>query len=207
MSKTTPKISHELINIQVAIELDKGKKINEIAEIFGLKISAVKAIAKELVAGNQQKKTVKSARFSHSERELLVGRIGVGESIEDICLEAGVKEKTLRRWCKQMGVNIPRTFDQINLAEKGEIIELLNDNNWQKIALIYNTSIETIEKIAEPPHSNLDSENLSFLFEILREQPLTSANKLSKLASEAGLTIPKAAVISYRTRLKQLGII
>ena len=207
MSKTTPKISHELINIQVAIELDKGKKINEIAEIFGLKISAVKAIAKELVEGNQQKKRVKSVRFSHSERELLVGRIGVGESIEDICSEAGVKEKTLRRWCKQMGVNIPRTFEQINLAEKGEIIELLNDYNWEKIALTYNTSIETIEKIAEPPHSNLDSENLSFLFEILREQPLTSANKLIKTASEAGLTIPKAAVISYRKRLKQLGII
>ena len=39
MSTSTQKINHELINIQVAIELDKGKKIDEVAEKFGLKIS------------------------------------------------------------------------------------------------------------------------------------------------------------------------
>ena len=64
MSTSTQKISHELINIQVAIELDKGKKIAEVAEIFGLKISAVKVVARELASGNQQKKTAKSHRFS-----------------------------------------------------------------------------------------------------------------------------------------------
>ena len=32
MSTSTQKINHELINIQVAIELDKGKKIAEVAE-------------------------------------------------------------------------------------------------------------------------------------------------------------------------------
>ena len=129
MSKTTPKISHELINIQVAIELDKGKKINEIAEIFGLNISSVKAVARELVTEDQQKKSVKNPRFTHSERDLLVERIGAGESIENISSDAGVTEKTLRRWCKQRGVTVPRRMDQISLAEKGEIIELLSDNN------------------------------------------------------------------------------
>ena len=59
MSTSTQKINHELINIQVAIELDKGKKIAEIAEKFGLKISAVKAVAKELASENQQKKNAK----------------------------------------------------------------------------------------------------------------------------------------------------
>ena len=207
MSTSTQKINHELINIQVAIELDKGKKIPEVAEKFGLKISAVKAVASELTTDNQKKKTARNPRFTDSERELLVGRIDAGESVEDISSDAGVTEKTLRRWCKQRGVIIPRRPDQISLVEKGEIMELLNDNNWREIARAYNTSIDTIEEIAEPPHSNLDSESLSFLFEILREQPLASAKKLCGTASEAGLTIPEKAVSSYRKRLKILGIL
>ena len=207
MSTSTQKINHELINIQVAIELDKGKKIAEVAEKFGLKISAVKAVARELVTENQQKKTAKSSRFTDSEREVLVGRIGVGESIEDICSDAGVTEKTLQRWCKQRGVTVPRRLDQISLVEQVEIRELLNDNNWREIAQAYNTSIDAIEELSEPPHRHLDSERLSFLFEILREQPLTSAKKLCLTACEAGLTIPESAVSSYRKRLKLLGII
>ena len=207
MSTSTQKINHELINIQVAIELDKGKKITEVAEIFGLEISDVKAVAKELASGNQQKKTAKSHRFTDSEREVLVGRIEEGESIEDICSDAGVTEKTLRRWCNQRGVTIPRRLDRINLVEQGEIRELLNDNNWREIALAYNASIDAIEEIAEPPHRNLDSGTLSFLFEILREEPLASAKKLCGTASKAGLTIPESAVNSYRKRLKLLGII
>ena len=151
--------------------------------------------------------SAKYQRFSDSERELLVGRIEAGESVEDICSDAGVTEKTLRRWCNQRGVTVPRRLDQISLVEKGEISELLNDNNWQKIALAYNTSIDAIEEIAEPPHRNLDSESLSFLFEILREQPHTSAKKLSVKAGEVGLSIPEDAVNSYRKRLKKLGMI
>ena len=58
MSKSTQKLSHELINIQVAIELDKGKKIAEVAEKFDLNISAVKAVAREFLSEKQPKKTV-----------------------------------------------------------------------------------------------------------------------------------------------------
>ena len=207
MSTSTQKINHELINIQVAIELDKGKKIAEIAEKFGLGFSSVKAVARKLASENQQKKTKRSLRFTDSERELLVGRIEAGESVVDICTDAGVTEKTLRRWCKRLGVRVPRRLDQISLVEKGEIRELLNENNWREIAQAYNTSIDVIEEIGEPPHRNLDNESLSFLFEILREQPLASAKKLCGTASKAGLTIPERAVSSYRERLKLLGII
>ena len=207
MSTSTQKINNELINIQVAIELDKGNKIAEVAEKFGLKISAVKAVAKELASENQQRKTVKNYRFNELERELLVGRIEAGESVEDIYSDTGVTKKTLIRWCNQRGVKVPRRLDQISLVEKGEIRELLNNNNWREIARAYNTSIYAIEEIAEPPHRNLDSDSLSFLFEILREQPLASAKKLCGTASEAGLTIPESAVSSYRKRLKLLGII
>ena len=137
----------------------------------------------------------------------MLGRIEGGESVEDICSDVGVTEKTLRRWCNQRGIKVPRRLDQISLVEKREISELLNDNNWREIARAYNTSIDAIEEIAEPPHRNLDSESLSFLFEILREQPLASAKKLCVTASEAGLKIPESAVSSYRKRLKLLGII
>ena len=207
MSTSTQKINRELINIQVAIELDKGKKITEVAEKFGLGISTVKSVFKILASENQQKKTGKSPRFTDLERELLVGRIVAGESVDVICSDAGVTEKTLIRWCNQRGVTVPRRIDQISLVEKGEIRELLNDNNWREIALAYNTNIDTIEKIAAPPHRDLDSDSLSFLIEILREQPLASAKKLSGTARAAGLTIPEGAVNSYRTRLKLLGII
>ena len=207
MSPSSKKISNELINIQVAIELDKGKKITEVAKIFGLKISAVKAVERELLCGNQQKTISKSPRFTDTERELLVGRIEAGEQIEDICCDVGVTEKTLRRWCKQRGIIVPRRLDQISLAEQGEIRELLNENNWMEIAQAYKTSVDTIEKLAEPPHSNLDNESLSFLFEILREQPFSSAKKLSLTAHEVGLKISESAVNSYRKRLKSLGLI
>ena len=205
MSTSTQKLSHELINIQVAIELDKGKKIAEVAEKFNLNISAVKAVAREFLSEKQPKKTVKNHRFSDSERELLVGRIGAGESIKDICSDAGITEKTLRRWCKQRGVTVPRRLNQISLVERGEVMELLNENNWREIAHAYNISIDVIEEIAVPPHSNLDIESLGFLFEILREQPHASDKKLSVIAGEVGLSIPEDAVISYRKRLKLLG--
>ena len=45
MSTSTQKLSHELINIQVAIELDMGKSIAEVAEIFDLKKLKPVAIA------------------------------------------------------------------------------------------------------------------------------------------------------------------
>ena len=94
MSTSTQKNNHELINIEIAIELDKGKKIAEVAEKFGLKISAVKSVAKELASDNQQKKTAKSHRFTDSERTLMLGRIEARESVEDICSDVGVTEKT-----------------------------------------------------------------------------------------------------------------
>ena len=93
----------------------------------------------------------------------------------------------------------------MSLVERGEILELLNENNWREVAYAYNISIDDIEKIATPPHSNLDIESLGFLFEILREQPHASAKILSVKAGEVGLSIPESAVISYRKRLKLLG--
>ncbi len=182
MSATSNRVNQELLNIEIAIELDKGKKIAEVAEIFDLKISAVKAIAREMESTRLNKKTAKSIRFTESEREILVGRIEAGESVENISAEAGVKESTIRRWCKQCGVSVPRSLNQISLAEQKEIRDLLEENDWREIGQAYN-------------------------FEILREQPLYPAKKLCRVAREAGISIPESAVSSYRKRLKVLGVI
>ena len=208
MSSSPDQIKEELLHIEIAVELDQGKSTNEVAEKFGIKLLVVKAIAK--IIGTDQpkiKKTVKSRRFSEAEREVLVGRIEAGETVEDIEAEAGVTENTLRRWCKLRGITPPRILEQISLAEQREIRELLEEQVWQDIAQAYNVSRDAIEELKEPAHRQLDTETLSYLFELLREQPSAASKKLCGIAKEAGLDIPENAVISYRKRLKSLNII
>ena len=68
MSKSINKNIQELMTIQVAIELDKGKNIDEVAEIFGIKISEVKSIYRKLASDNKQTKTRKTCHFTNHER-------------------------------------------------------------------------------------------------------------------------------------------
>ena len=207
MGSSPDQIKEELLHIEIAIELDQGKSANEVAEIFGIKLMVVKAIAKIIGADQLQTKTVKSRRFSEGEREILVGRIEAGETVEDIGGEAGVTENTLRRWCKLRGITPPRILKQISLVEQQEIRELLEEQVWQDIAQAYNVSRDAIEELKEPVHRQLDTETLSYLFELLREKPAAAAKKLCGIAKEAGLDIPENAVSSYRKRLKSLNII
>ena len=113
----------------------------------------------------------------------------------------------MRRWCKLHGITPPRILEQISLAEQREIRELLEEQVWQDIAQAYNVSRDTIEELKEPAHRQLDTETLSYLFELLREQPAAASKKLCGIAKEAGLDIPENAVSSYRKRLKSLNII
>ena len=207
MYSSPDQIKEELLHIEIAVELDQGKSTNEVAEKFGIKLLVVKAIAKIIEADKPQTKTVKSRRFSEAEREVLVRRIEAGETVEDIGAEAGVTENTLRRWCKLRGITPPRILEQISLAEQREIRELLEEQVWQDIAQAYNVSRDAIEELKEPAHRKLDTETLSYLFELLREQPSAASKKLCGIAKEAGLDIPENAVSSYRKRLKSLNII
>jgi len=207
MSSSPDQIKEELLHIKIAVELDQGKSTNEVAEKFGIKLLVVKAIAKIIGADQPQTKTVKSRRFSEGEREVLVGRIEAGETVEDLGAEAGVTENTVRRWCKLSGITPPRILEQISLAEQREIRELLEEQVWQDIAQAYNVSRDAIEELKEPAHRQLDSETLSYLFELLREEPSAAAKKLCGIAKEAGLDIPENAVRSYRNRHKSLNII
>jgi hypothetical protein len=53
----------------------------------------------------------------------------------------------------------------------------------------------------------LDTETLSYLFELLRERPRASDKILCGIAKEAGLEIPESAVGSYRKRLKKMDLL
>jgi len=201
------KVKKELLNIEIAIELDQGNSIVEVAEKFGVKISTVKTINKKIASLDLKTKTTKNRRFSKAEREVLVRRIESGEPLEDISAEAGVTESTLRRWSKQRGVNVPRKLEQISHVEQKEIRELLEVHDWQEIARAYNISRDAIEELKEPAHSQLNTETLSYLFELLRELPNDSSKKICGIAKYAGLDIPESAVSSFRKRLQSLKII
>jgi len=207
MSVTSEKFKEELLNIEIAIELDSGKSIPEIAEKFAVKLAVVKAVAKKTGFTEQKITKTKNRRFSQAERGVLVERIANGEAFEDIAAEAGITASTLRRWCKQLEVTVPRRIEQISLAEQREIRELLEEQDWREIAFAYNISLDVIEELKEPEHRQLNTETLSYLFELLRERPRASSKILCGIAKEAGLDIPDSAVNSYRKRLKLLGII
>ena len=207
MSPNSDQVKEELLNIEIAVELDQGQSAVEVAEKFGITIAVVKTIAKK--TGSLETKTtkIKNRRFSAAEREVLVERIAAGAALDDIAAEAGITENTLRRWSKELGVTVPRKLEQISLAEQREIRELLEEQDWQEIAYAYNISRDVIKELKEPVHSKLDAESLSYLFELLRERPRASLKNLSGIAKEAGLDIPESAVSSYRKRLKLLEII
>jgi len=207
MAASTSQLQTELLQIELAIELDQGKSVSEVAELFGVTIAVVNAVAKKSGSAEPNIRKIKTRRFSEAEQTVLVERIATGEALEDIAAEAGITEITIRRWCKKHGVSVPRNIGQISLAEQREIRELLEEQDPQEIAQAYNISRDTVEELQEPLHSMLDAETLSYLFELLRERPRASDKKLCGIAKEAGLEIPESAVGSYRKRLKTLDLI
>ena len=207
MSDPSEKEKVELLNIEIAIELDKGELVSDLAEKFQVTPNFVKSIEKKAVYEEHRIKKTKKIRFSEAEREILVKRMENGESLEDILSESGVEENTFRRWCKKFGVNIPRSFEQISKSEKLEIRQLLQVYGWQEISEAYNITKKSIEEIREPEYSRLDAETLSYLFELFREKPNSSSKYLCKIMKEAGLLLTEEEINSYKVRLKSLNII
>ena len=197
----------ELLQIELAIELDQGKSVSEVAENFGVTTAFVRSVQKKIRNDNTIINKRKTRRFSEAEQTLLVERIATGESLEDIAAEAEKTESTVRRWCKKRGVSVPRNIEQISLTEQHEIRELLEEQDPQEITQAYNISRDAFKELQEPPHNMLDVEKLSYLFELLRERPRASNKILCKIARRGGLEIPESAVGSYRKRLKLLDLI
>ena len=207
MTALTNQLQTELLQIELAIELDQGNSVSAVAEKFGVTIAVVNAVLKKSSSSEPNIRKIKTRRFSDAEQTVLVERIETGETLEDIAAEAGITKITIRRWCKKHGVSVPRNIEQISLAEQSEIRELLEEQTPLEIAQAYNTSLDIVEELQEPLHSILDAEALSYLFELLRELPRASDKILCGIAKEAGLEIPESAVGSYRKRLKILDLI
>ena len=160
-SNSQPEV--DLLKIELAIELDQGKSVSEVADNFGVTTSFVKAVRKICRDEIPIKKIIKTRRFTEAEQKLLVERIAIGESLEDIAAEAGIKESTVRRWCKKHGVSVPRNIEQINLTEQYEIRELLEEHDQTEIAKAYNISRDAFKELQEPLHSMLDAVSYTHL--------------------------------------------
>ena len=197
----------DIINIEIAIELDRGKSISEVAKKFNVKTTFVRAIAKKTILSNKRLIKTQKRRYSNQERSVLVERIRNGELFEKIVAEEGINENTLRRWCKMFRVIIPRKIEKISNDERDEIRELLRNHDWQEISNIYNITKDTIEEIKYPPHNQLDTDTLTYLFEVLREKPNTSVKTICRIMKEEGFVVMEDEVNSYKKRLRLLGII
>ncbi|MEC9068658.1 MAG: hypothetical protein VYC02_01255, partial [SAR324 cluster bacterium] len=77
-SNSQPEV--DLLHIEIAIELDKGKSVSEVADNFGVTIAFVKAVKNICRDEIPIKKKIKTRRFTEAEQTLLLERIAIGES-------------------------------------------------------------------------------------------------------------------------------
>ena len=204
MPPKDPAPTEDLLQIQIAIELDRGRKVAEIASEFHVPEKKVRNIARN--AGLLESKKSSSARklLSEEEKEVLLGRIEAGEDPEELASGVGIKTSTLLRWCKVKGIEVPRRLEQLSQKERKEIREMLEEYSWKEVARAYRLSLEALEALKEPAYRKLDSSVLAFLFELFKENPKISDSKILESASQLGIEVTKEEVESYRKRLRDM---
>ena len=204
MPPKDPAPTEDLLQIQIAIELDRGRKVAEIASEFHVPEKKVRNIAR--IAGLLESKKSSSARkrLSEEEKEVLLGRIEAGEDPEELASGVGIKTSTLLRWCKVKGIEVPRRLEQLSQKERKEIREMLEEYSWKEVAQAYRLSLEALETLKEPAYRKLDSSVLAFLFELFKENPKISDSKVLGRASQQGIEVTKEEVESYRKRLRDM---
>ena len=204
MPPKDPAPTEDLLQIQIAIELDRGRKVAEIASEFHVPEKKVRNIARN--AGLLESKKSTSARklLSEEEKEVLLARIEAGEDPEELASGVGIKTSTLLRWCKVKGIEVPRRLEQLSQKERKEIREMLEEYSWKEVAQAYRLSLEALEALKEPAYRKLDSSVLAFLFELFKENPKISDSKVLESASQLGIEVTKEEVESYRKRLRDM---
>ena len=204
MPPKDPAPTEDLLQIQIAIELDRGRKVVEISSEFQVSEKKVRNIARN--AGLLESKKSSSARkhLSEEEKEVLLGRIEAGEDPEELASGVGIKTSTLLRWCKVKGIEVPRRLEQLSQKERIEIREMLEEYSWKEVAQAYRLSLEALEALKEPAYRKLDSSVLAFLFELFKENPKISDSKVLEIASQLGIEVTKEEVESYRKRLRDM---
>ena len=204
MPPKDPAPTEDLLQIQIAIELDRGRKVAEIASEFHVPEKKVRNIARNAGLLESQKSTSARKRLSEEEKEVLLGRIEAGEDPEELASGVGIKTSTLLRWCKVKGIEVPRRLEQLSQKERIEIREMLEEYSWKEVARAYRLSLEALEALKEPAYRKLDSSVLAFLFELFKENPKISDSKVLESASQLGIEVTKEEVESYRKRLRDM---
>ena len=204
MPPKDPAPTEDLLQIQIAIELDRGRKVAEIASEFHVPEKKVRNIARNAGLLESKKSTSARKRLSEEEKEVLLGRIEAGEDPEELASGVGIKTSTLLRWCKVKGIEVPRRLEQLSQKERKEIREMLEEYSWKEVAQAYRLSLEALEILKEPAYRKLDSSVLAFLFELFKENPKISDSKVLESASQLGIEVTKEEVESYRKRLRDM---
>ena len=204
MPPKDPAPTEDLLQIQIAIELDRGRKVAEIASEFHVPEKKVRNIARNAGLVESKKSSSARKRLSEEEKEVLLGRIEAGEDPEELASGVGIKTSTLLRWCKVKGIEIPRRLEQLSQKERKEIREMLEEYSWKEVARAYRLSLEALEALKEPAYRKLDSSVLAFLFELFKENPKISDSKVLESASQLGIEVTKEEVESYRKRLRDM---
>ena len=204
MPPKDPAPTEDLLQIQIAIELDRGRKVAEIASEFHVPEKKVRNIARNAGLLESKKSTSARKRLSEEEKEVLLGRIEAGEDPEELASGVGIKTSTLLRWCKVKGIEVPRRLEQLSQKERKEIREMLEEYSWKEVARAYRLSLEALEVLKEPAYRKLDSSVLAFLFELFKENPKISDSKVLESASQLGIEVTKEEVESYRKRLRDM---
>ena len=204
MPPKDPAPTEDLLQIQIAIELDRGRKVAEIASEFHVPEKKVRNIARNAGLLESKKSSSARKRLSEEEKEVLLGRIEAGEDPEELASGVGIKTSTLLRWCKVKGIEVPRRLEQLSQKERKEIREMLEEYSWKEVARAYRLSLEALEILKEPAYRKLDSSVLAFLFELFKENPKISDSKVLESASQIGIEVTKEEVESYRKRLRDM---
>ena len=204
MPPKDPAPTEDLLQIQIAIELDRGRKVAEIASEYHVPENKVRNIARNAGLVESKKSSSARKRLSEEEKEVLLGRIEAGEDPEELASGVGIKTSTLLRWCKVKGIEIPRRLEQLSQKERKEIREMLEEYSWKEVAQAYRLSLEALETLKEPAYRKLDSSVLAFLFELFKENPKISDSKVLESASQLGIEVTKEEVESYRKRLRDM---
>ena len=204
MPPKDPAPTEDLLQIQIAIDLDRGRKVAEIASEFHVPEKKVRNIARNAGLLESKKNTSARKHLSEEEKEVLLGRIEAGEDPEELASGVGIKTSTLLRWCKVKGIEVPRRLEQLSQKERKEIREMLEEYSWKEVAQAYRLSLEALETLKEPAYRKLDSSVLAFLFELLKENPKISDSPVLESASQLGIEVTKEEVESYRKRLRDM---
>ena len=149
MPPKDPAPTEDLLQIQIAIELDRGRKVAEIASEFQVPEKNVRNIARNAGLLESKKSTSARKRLSLEEKEVLLVRIEAGEDPEELASGVGIKTSTLLRWCKLKGIEVPRRLEQLSQKERKEIREMLEEYSWKEVARAYRCLLYTSDAADE----------------------------------------------------------